>query len=101
MILTSQQDVLKALCLGATAVGLGRPFLYAQSVRHFHSNSGILCAFTYCIFKQAYGAEGAIKIVRILHREILTGMRLLGARNVRELTPAMVCSILRLSPCGG
>ena len=25
-------DVLKALCLGATAVGLGRPFLYAQSV---------------------------------------------------------------------
>lgn len=26
-------DVLKALCLGARAVGLGRPFLYAQSVR--------------------------------------------------------------------
>lgn len=25
-------DVLKALCLGARAVGLGRPFLYAQSV---------------------------------------------------------------------
>lgn len=27
-------DVLKALCLGATAVGLGRPFLYAQSVSY-------------------------------------------------------------------
>lgn len=26
-------DVVKALCLGAKAVGLGRPFLYAQSVR--------------------------------------------------------------------
>jgi hypothetical protein len=25
-------DILKALCLGAKAVGLGRPFLYAQSV---------------------------------------------------------------------
>ena len=25
-------DVLKALCLGATAVGIARPFLYAQSV---------------------------------------------------------------------
>lgn len=25
-------DVLKALCLGAKAVGLGRAFLYAQSV---------------------------------------------------------------------
>ena len=26
------EDILKALCLGATAVGMGRPFLYAQSV---------------------------------------------------------------------
>lgn len=25
-------DILKAICLGATAVGFGRPFLYAQSV---------------------------------------------------------------------
>jgi L-lactate dehydrogenase (cytochrome) len=25
-------DVLKALCLGASGVGLGRPFLYANSV---------------------------------------------------------------------
>lgn len=25
-------DVIKALCLGARAVGMGRPFLYAQSV---------------------------------------------------------------------
>lgn len=25
-------DILKALCLGATAVGIGRPFVYAQSV---------------------------------------------------------------------
>ena len=25
-------DVLKAVCLGATAVGLGRPYLYAQGV---------------------------------------------------------------------
>ncbi len=35
-------DVLKALCLGAKAVGLGRPFLYAQS---------------------AYGSEGVVKAV--------------------------------------
>ena len=27
-----QPDVVKAACLGARAVGLGRPFLYAQSV---------------------------------------------------------------------
>lgn len=36
-------DVLKALCLGAKAVGLGRPFLYAQS---------------------AYGADGVVKAVQ-------------------------------------
>lgn len=33
ILLTYIPDVLKALCLGAKAVGLGRPFLYAQSVR--------------------------------------------------------------------
>jgi isopentenyl diphosphate isomerase/L-lactate dehydrogenase-like FMN-dependent dehydrogenase len=35
-------DVLKALCLGAKAVGIGRPFLYAQS---------------------AYGPDGVVKVV--------------------------------------
>ncbi|KAL6302198.1 FMN-dependent dehydrogenase-domain-containing protein [Sparassis latifolia] len=62
-------DVLKALCLGAKAVGLGRAFMYAQS---------------------AYGEEGVIHTVRILEREILTGMRLMGATNVGELVPEMV-----------
>ncbi|KAJ7631075.1 FMN-dependent dehydrogenase-domain-containing protein [Roridomyces roridus] len=62
-------DVLKALCLGATAVGLGRAFLYAQS---------------------AYGEAGAVKIINILQREILTGMRGLGAASVRDLKPEMV-----------
>ncbi|ETW87312.1 hypothetical protein HETIRDRAFT_306041 [Heterobasidion irregulare TC 32-1] len=62
-------DVLKALCLGAKAVGMGRPFLYAQS---------------------AYGEAGVVKAVRILQREIVAGMRMLGATNVKELVPAMV-----------
>ncbi|KAJ7181797.1 FMN-dependent dehydrogenase-domain-containing protein [Mycena crocata] len=62
-------DVLKALCLGATAVGLGRAFLYAQS---------------------AYGELGVVKIIRILEREILTGMRGLGAATVKDLKPGMV-----------
>ncbi|KII93260.1 hypothetical protein PLICRDRAFT_151828 [Plicaturopsis crispa FD-325 SS-3] len=62
-------DVLKALCLGARAVGLGRPFMYGQS---------------------AYGAAGVVKTVRILEREIVTGMRLLGATSVAELVPEMV-----------
>ncbi|CCM00904.1 uncharacterized protein FIBRA_02950 [Fibroporia radiculosa] len=62
-------DVLKAVCLGAKAVGLGRPFLYAQS---------------------AYGEAGVIQAVRILQREIVLGMRLMGATNVNELVPEMV-----------
>ncbi|KAJ6501902.1 FMN-dependent dehydrogenase-domain-containing protein [Mycena sanguinolenta] len=62
-------DVLKALCLGATAVGLGRPFLYAQS---------------------AYGEAGVVKIVQILEREIISGMRGLGVASVKDLKPEMV-----------
>ncbi|KZT34745.1 hypothetical protein SISSUDRAFT_1065055 [Sistotremastrum suecicum HHB10207 ss-3] len=62
-------DVLKALCLGAKAVGMGRPFLYAQS---------------------AYGEAGVIKLIRIMERELLTGMRLLGATKYSELKPEMV-----------
>ncbi|KAJ3570720.1 hypothetical protein NP233_g4212 [Leucocoprinus birnbaumii] len=64
-------DVVKALCLGATAVGLGRSFLYAQS---------------------AYGEAGVVRIVKILRREILTAMRLLGASTVADLRPDMVVS---------
>ncbi|KAF9268531.1 hypothetical protein L218DRAFT_977084 [Marasmius fiardii PR-910] len=62
-------DVLKAVCLGAKAVGFGRAFLYAQS---------------------AYGEAGCDKIIQILEREILTGMRLLGASSLKELRPEMV-----------
>ncbi|TFK41027.1 FMN-dependent dehydrogenase-domain-containing protein [Crucibulum laeve] len=62
-------DVVKALCLGARAVGLGRPFLYAQS---------------------AYGVAGVTKIVDILQRETVTAMRLLGASKIGDLNPDMV-----------
>ncbi|KAG7091170.1 hypothetical protein E1B28_010222 [Marasmius oreades] len=62
-------DVLKAVCLGAKAVGFGRAFLFAQS---------------------AYGEAGCDKIIQILRREIVTGMRLLGASSIKELRPEMV-----------
>lgn len=84
-------DVLKALCLGAKAVGLGRPFLYAQS---------------------AYGEDGVVKAVQsmyprfilscrhwlnnhfwssvVLEEEIQTGMRLLGVTKISELKPELV-----------
>ncbi|KAI0333031.1 hypothetical protein GY45DRAFT_1320320 [Cubamyces sp. BRFM 1775] len=62
-------DVLKAIALGATAVGVGRPFLYAFS---------------------SYGFEGVDHALNILHDEFEMNMRLLGARNLKEVVPEMV-----------
>ncbi|KAF9268560.1 glyoxylate dehydrogenase [Marasmius fiardii PR-910] len=62
-------DALKALALGASAVGIGRGFLYA-----------------FC----SYGEEGVEKAFQILRDEFEMNMRLLGARNLSELTPEMV-----------
>ncbi|KAJ9144127.1 Cytochrome b2 [Pleurostoma richardsiae] len=57
-------DVVKALCLGARAVGLGRGFLYALS---------------------AYGTDGVVRAIQILSEEIQTAMRLLGVTDVSQL----------------
>ncbi|CCD24783.1 FMN-dependent alpha-hydroxy acid dehydrogenase NDAI_0D04700 [Naumovozyma dairenensis CBS 421] len=57
-------DVLKALCLGAKGVGLGRPFLYANS---------------------CYGKDGVQKAIDILKDEIEMSMRLLGVTSIKEL----------------
>jgi len=42
---------------------------------------------------QAYGEAGVVKVIHILKREIVTGMRLLGARHVGELVPEMVSTL--------
>ncbi|KAG5339472.1 hypothetical protein C0989_004059 [Termitomyces sp. Mn162] len=62
-------DVLKAVALGATAVGVGRPFLYAYST---------------------YGPEGIDKALQILHDEFEMNMRLLGAKTMKDVVPSMV-----------
>lgn len=59
-------DVLKALCLGAKGVGLGRSFLYANS---------------------AYGENGVVKACRLLKDEIRRDMQLLGVKNISQLSP--------------
>ncbi|KAL2823629.1 FMN-dependent dehydrogenase-domain-containing protein [Aspergillus cavernicola] len=63
------EDALKALALGATAVGLGRPFMYALST---------------------HGAEGVYRAMEILFDEIQTSMRLLGITDLTELRPSAV-----------
>ncbi|TFK55458.1 hypothetical protein OE88DRAFT_1621132 [Heliocybe sulcata] len=62
-------DVLKALCLGARAVGMGRPFLYANSL---------------------WGEEGCRRVVEIMREEIHTSMRFLGVNSLAQLSPNMV-----------
>ncbi|KAH8087799.1 FMN-dependent dehydrogenase-domain-containing protein [Cristinia sonorae] len=62
-------DVLKAVALGATAVGIGRPFLYAYS---------------------SYGLDGMNHALQILRDEFEMNMRLLGARNLKEVVRDMV-----------
>ncbi|SCZ88508.1 BZ3500_MvSof-1268-A1-R1_Chr2-1g04456 [Microbotryum saponariae] len=61
-------DAVIALCLGADAVSLGRPFMYS------------LC----------YGEEGVARCAEILGEEIARAMRLLGVRSVRELDKSLV-----------
>ncbi|KAK4103739.1 hypothetical protein N658DRAFT_445171 [Parathielavia hyrcaniae] len=62
-------DILKALCLGARGVGIGRPFLYAMS---------------------AYGQDGVDRAMQLLKDEMEMGMRLVGARTIAELNAGMV-----------
>ncbi|KAI3402957.1 hypothetical protein KGF56_004210 [Candida oxycetoniae] len=62
-------DILKALCLGAKAVGIGRPFLYAMST---------------------YGDAGVIKAMQLLKDELAMNMRLLGVTSLDQLSPDYV-----------
>ncbi|KAF8473133.1 L-lactate dehydrogenase [Kalaharituber pfeilii] len=62
-------DILKALCLGAKGVGIGRPFLYAMS---------------------AYGQKGVERAMQLLKDELEMDMRLIGASSISELDSTMV-----------
>ncbi|KAF6235779.1 hypothetical protein HO173_005974 [Letharia columbiana] len=66
--ITRGTDILKALALGATAVGIGRPFLYS------------LC----------YGQEGVEHLSQILKDELETSMRLAGITDVGQAGPGLV-----------
>lgn len=63
-------DVIKAIALGASAVGVGRPVLYS------------MCA--------DYGKEGLKRLIQILRTEVTTNMALAGAKSVEELVPELV-----------
>ncbi|KAL3477610.1 FMN-dependent dehydrogenase-domain-containing protein [Aspergillus californicus] len=60
-------DILKALALGATAVGIGRPYLYSL----------------------AYGQEGVEHLTQILKDELVSAMKLSGITHVDQAHPGM------------
>jgi isopentenyl diphosphate isomerase/L-lactate dehydrogenase-like FMN-dependent dehydrogenase len=62
-------DIVKALAMGATAVGVGRPYLWGLG---------------------AFGQAGVEKVLEILRGETLAAMQQAGAANVHDLVPAMV-----------
>ncbi|CAE6503647.1 unnamed protein product [Rhizoctonia solani] len=61
-------DIVKALCLGAKAVGMGRAFVYALG----------------------WGAPGVEKAVEIIRDEVETTMKLLGVTSLDQLGPHLL-----------
>ena len=62
-------DVLKAIALGADAVGLGKPAVFAMS---------------------AYGEDGIVKMLETLKDELVKVMRLCGTPALTDLNPRLV-----------
>jgi isopentenyl diphosphate isomerase/L-lactate dehydrogenase-like FMN-dependent dehydrogenase len=59
-------DALKALALGATAVGIGRPYIWGLG---------------------AFGQPGVERVLGLLNNELRLAMAGVGARSVKEITP--------------
>ena len=62
-------DVFKALALGATAVGIGRPYIWGLA---------------------SFGQAGVEAVLEILRRELKTIMRQAGTTSVEKIAPAYV-----------
>jgi isopentenyl diphosphate isomerase/L-lactate dehydrogenase-like FMN-dependent dehydrogenase len=62
-------DICKALCMGATAVGVGRPYIWGLG---------------------AFGQPGVERVLELLRTELFGIMQQVGAPSIKQLTPAMV-----------
>jgi isopentenyl diphosphate isomerase/L-lactate dehydrogenase-like FMN-dependent dehydrogenase len=62
-------DAVKALAMGAQAVGIGRPYLWGLG---------------------AFGQEGVERVLEIVRTETRAAMQQCGARSVKELNPGFV-----------
>ena len=62
-------DIVKALCMGATAVCVGRPYIWGLG---------------------AFGQPGVERVLELLRIELRAMMQQMGAPTVKHLVPAMV-----------
>jgi len=62
-------DIVKALCMGAKGVAIGRPYLWGLG---------------------AFGEAGVERVLELLRTELLAAMQQVGAPSIKQLVPAMV-----------
>ena len=62
-------DIIKVMAMGASAVCIGRPYLWGLG---------------------AFGQAGVERVLELLRTELVSGMRQVGVRSLKELTPAHV-----------
>ena len=62
-------DIVKALCMGAKGVAIGRPYLWGLG---------------------AFGQPGVERVLELLRAELLAAMQQVGAPSLKQLAPAMV-----------
>ena len=62
-------DIVKALCMGATAVCVGRPYIWGLG---------------------AFGQPGVERVLELMRDELYGAMQQVGAPTIRHLVPAMV-----------
>lgn len=79
-------DVLKALALGATGVGLGRPFMYSVAYGDLGVEKVISCEYlvSQCLWTCKLTSH------TVLSEEIETTMRLIGVTSLDQLNPNYV-----------
>lgn len=89
--ITRGTDILKALALGATAVGIGRPYLYSlaygtEGVQHL-TESKFCHLLTY---KCSIWLVADVNVGTVLKDELATSMRLCGITDVDQLHPGLL-----------
>src|SRR5205085_10121232 len=62
-------DIVKALCMGAKGVAVGRPYLWGLG---------------------AFGQPGVERVLELLRLELMAAMQQVGAPSIKHLVPTMV-----------